>query len=92
MVMATANDVSKLPPEFIRAGRFDAVFWVDCPTISERIEIIKIMNRKYESKIPTTYADQKLNGWTGAEIEQLAKDGLYDGVKSAYEAIVLQLK
>ena len=88
LVMATANDVSKLPPEFIRAGRFDAVFWVDCPTISERIEIIKIMNRKYNSKIPTTFANQKLSGWTGAEIEQLAKDSLYDGVEAAYDAIV----
>jgi SpoVK/Ycf46/Vps4 family AAA+-type ATPase len=88
LVMATANDVSKLPPEFIRAGRFDAVFWVDCPTISERIEIIKIMNRKYGSKIPVNYANQKLSGWTGAEIEQLAKDSLYDGVEASYDAIV----
>ena len=88
LVMATANDVSKLPPEFIRAGRFDAVFWVDCPIISERIEIIKIFNRKYGSKIPITSADQKLNSWTGAEIEQLAKDSLYDGVEAAYDAIV----
>ena len=88
LVMATANDVQKLPPEFIRAGRFDAIFWVDCPTTIERVEIIKIMNRKYGSKILSTYANQKLNGWTGAEIEQLAKDSLYDGVEAAYEAIV----
>jgi hypothetical protein len=88
LVMATANDVQKLPPEFIRAGRFDAIFWVDCPTTTERVEIIKIMNHKYGSKILSTYANQKLNGWTGAEIEQLAKDSLYDGVEAAYEAIV----
>ena len=87
IVMATANDISKLPPEFVRAGRFDATFFVDLPTTVERVEIIKIMNRKYGSNISTTYA-QKLNGFTGAEIEQLAKDSLYDGAESALEAIV----
>jgi len=87
IVMATANDISKLPPEFIRAGRFDATFFVSLPSTLERVEIIKIMNRKYGSKIPVNYA-QKLNGWTGAEIEQLAKDSLYDGIEDAYKAIV----
>jgi len=87
IIMATANDISKLPPEFIRAGRFDATFFVDLPTTKERIDIIRIMNRKYGSDIPTTYA-QKLNGYTGAEIEQLAKDSLYDGIDEAFNALV----
>lgn len=87
IVMATANDISKLPPEFIRAGRFDATFFVDLPSTVERVEIIKIMNRRYGSNISTTYA-QKLNGFTGAEIEQLAKDSLYDGIDYAFEAMV----
>jgi len=87
IIMATANDISKLPPEFIRAGRFDATFFVDLPTTQERIDIIKIMNRKYGSDIPTTYA-QKLAGYTGAEIEQLAKDSLYDGLDEALAALV----
>ncbi len=87
IIMATANDISKLPPEFIRAGRFDATFFVDLPTTKERIDIIRIMNRKYGSDIPTTYA-QKLNGYTGAEIEQLAKDSLYDGIEDAFKALI----
>lgn len=87
IVMATANDISKLPPEFIRAGRFDATFFVSLPSTLERVEIIKIMNRKYGSEIPVNYA-QKLTAWTGAEIEQLAKDSLYDGLEDAYQAIV----
>lgn len=87
IVMATANDISKLPPEFIRAGRFDTTFFIDLPSTLERVDIIQIMNQKYGSKIPTTYAP-KLNGFSGAEIEQLAKDSLYDGVDAAYEAIV----
>ncbi len=91
LVMATANNISQLPPEFLRAGRFDATFFVDMPTQSERVEIIRIMNKKYGSDIPLDYAD-KLSGWTGAEIEQLAKDSLFEGppdpVAKAYDAIV----
>ena len=87
MVMATANDISKLPPELVRAGRFDATFFVDVPTTSERIEIIKIMNRRYNANIPISYT-QKLAGYTGAEIEQLAKDSLFDGLLESFDGIV----
>ena len=65
-IMATANDISKLPPELIR--RFDATFFVDLPCRSERADIISIMNRKWGSEIPEDYAG-KLSGYTGAEIE-----------------------
>ncbi len=87
LIMATANDISKLPPEFLRAGRFDAIFFVDLPTLAERKEIIGIMNRKYGTDISAEFAD-KLNGFTGAEIEQLTKDCLFDGLDAAMEAIV----
>ncbi len=87
LIMATANDISKLPPEFLRAGRFDAIFFVDLPTPAERKEIIGIMNRKYGTDISAEFAD-KLNGFTGAEIEQLTKDCLFDGLDAAMEAIV----
>ncbi len=72
IVVATANDVSKLPPEFLRAGRFDATFFVDLPHLEERKEIIKIVNRRYATSIPIAYAE-KLAGWSGSEIEQLAQ-------------------
>lgn len=87
LVMATANNIQELPPEFLRAGRFDAMFFVDVPTTEERSQIIEIMNRRYGAAIPVEYAEQ-LNGWTGAEIEQLAKDSLFDGLEVAYESIV----
>jgi len=87
LIMATANDISKLPPEFMRAGRFDALFFVDIPSLAERKEIIGIMNRKYGTQIPLEFAE-KLQGFTGAEIEQLAKDSLFDGLDAAMEAIV----
>lgn len=87
LIMATANNIAQLPPEFLRAGRFDAVFFVDMPTTPEREEIIRIMNKKYRSEIPVSLAE-KLSGWTGAEIEQLAKDSLFEGLNKAYESIV----
>lgn len=87
LVMATANNISQLPPELMRAGRFDATFFVDLPTVNERTEIIGIMNRKWGSDIPDGYAD-KLNGYTGAEIEQLAKDSLFEDVDTAFNELV----
>jgi len=87
LVMATANNIKDLPPEFMRAGRFDAMFFVDLPTVKERLEIMEIMNDRYNAQIPEGYADN-LNGWTGAEIEQLAKDSLFDGLDEAMKSIV----
>jgi len=87
LVMATANNIRELPPEFLRAGRFDALFFVDLPNVSERLEIIRIMNRRYKSEMPEDYCRQ-LGGWTGAEIEQLAKDSLFDGLEEALKTIV----
>lgn len=87
LVMATANNIQDLPPEFMRAGRFDAMFFVDLPTVPEREEIIRIMNRRYGSAIPGEYA-KDISGWTGAEIEQLAKDSLFDGLDEAVKNIV----
>ncbi len=87
LVMATANNIQQLPPEFMRAGRFDAIFFVDVPTTEERAQIIGIMNERYGSAIPIEHAE-RLQGWTGAEIEQLAKDSLFDGLDVAFDSIV----
>ena len=87
LVMATANDITQLPPEFMRAGRFDATFFMDLPTANERKEIIKIVNRKWGSDIPLNYVD-RLAGYTGSEIEQLGKDSLFDGLENAYKNLV----
>jgi len=87
LVMATANNIRELPPEFLRAGRFDALFFVDLPNAAERQEIIRIMNRRYRTYIQEDLSG-KLGGWTGAEIEQLAKDSLFDGLDEAMETII----
>jgi SpoVK/Ycf46/Vps4 family AAA+-type ATPase len=87
LVMATANDISKLPPEFIRAGRFDATFFVDLPTPDERREVLSIMNQRYGTDVPLDKSDD-LNDFTGAEIEQLVKDSLFDGYETALQQLV----
>ncbi len=86
-VVATANDISQLPPEMLRAGRFDTTFCIMLPTLPERREIIKIMNRKYTADVPETYAEH-LQGYSGAEIELLVKESLYEGLDKAYASII----
>jgi len=87
LVMATANNIAQLPPEFLRAGRFDSIWFVDLPTGKEREQIIEIMNRRYGSEIPLEYS-AKMNGYSGSEIEQLAKDSLFDGLDPAFNALI----
>ncbi len=72
-IVATANDISKLPPELLRKGRFDEIFFVDLPTASVREEILSIHLRK--RKLLTEAFDlseiaAKAEGFSGAELEQ----------------------
>lgn len=72
-VVATANDISQLPPEFLRKGRFDEIFFVDLPNQTEREEIFKIQFERYGWEIPSLDIEklsQKTDGFSGAEIEQ----------------------
>lgn len=89
IVIATANDLN-LPPAFLRAGRWDVMFFVDFPSFNERKEIVEIMNKRYKSELPTD--DDFINNlaeWSGAEIEQLAKDSLFEDYKEAMMGISL---
>jgi len=81
----TANAIDILPSEFIR--RFDAVFFVDIPNVDERRQILEIMNKKYETTIDPQWAE-KLENYTGSEIEQFVKDSIFDGPQAAYDSIV----
>lgn len=80
-VVATANAVTQLPPEFLRKGRFDELFFVDLPTQQEREAIWGIQILKYNRK-PKGYNLGALSigsdGFTGAEIEQAYIEGLYE--------------
>lgn len=70
-VVATSNDISKLPPEYLRAERWDAIFFVDIPTEEERNGILDIYRREFEISEEDTIPD--IENWTGAEIKTLCK-------------------
>ena len=82
-IVATANDVQKLlqsAPEFLRKGRFDEIFWVDLPNAVERIEIFKILLRKYNRTLPEDSLEDLATvteKFTGAEIEGALVNALY---------------
>jgi hypothetical protein len=79
-VVATANNVTSLPPELLRKGRFDEIFFVDLPTAEEREAIARIhilrRERKVEKLNPKLIADFT-EGFSGAEIEQAVIDGMF---------------
>jgi ATP-dependent 26S proteasome regulatory subunit len=79
-VVATANDVQKLPPEFIRKGRFDEVFFVDLPEAEARRAIFEIHLKKRRLE-PSTFdlgaLVDRSQGFSGAEIEEAIVSGLY---------------
>ncbi len=79
-IVATANDISTLPPELVRKGRFDEIFFVDLPTASIRESILAIhLSRRDQSlgifDIPGLAA--AMDGFSGAEIEQAVVAALY---------------
>ena len=79
-VVATANDVSQLPPEMLRKGRFDELFFVDLPNAKEREAIWEIQIEKF-GREPASFDLRQLakstEGFTGSEIEQVFVEALY---------------
>ncbi len=84
-VIGTANDISALPPEILRKGRFDEIFFVDLPQIQERREIFAI-HLATRGRDPLDFDLNQLavasEGFSGAEIEQIIIDGLYDAFET----------
>ena len=87
-MVATANAVDRLPPELLRKGRFDELFFVDLPDASTRAEIFRIHLARRELK-----ADQfdlealavACDGFSGAEIEQVVVSAVYAGQAQSRE-------
>jgi len=79
-IVATANDVSQLPPELLRVGRWDQLFFIDLPTREEREVIWQIQIAKY-AREPAAFDLEQLakvtDGFTGSEIEQVFIEALY---------------
>lgn len=76
-IVATANDISKMPPEFLRKGRFDELFFVDLPNEEERGKIFEIhlkKRKKWNRKIDIQQLARKTEGYNGADLEAVVKD------------------
>jgi SpoVK/Ycf46/Vps4 family AAA+-type ATPase len=80
LMVATANDISALPPELIRKGRFDEIFFVDLPSDSLRETVFQIHLKK-RGLDPAAFKLEPLvaasTGFSGAEIEQSVVAALY---------------
>ncbi len=79
-VVATANDVTALPPELLRRGRFDELFFVDLPSEGERVEILSIHLKKRgrdPKQFPLAELAARAMRLSGAELEQVVASGLY---------------
>ncbi|WP_302885434.1 AAA family ATPase [Kovacikia minuta] len=79
-VIATANDLSQLPPELLRKGRFDEIFFVDLPDDRERTVILQIhltRHRQAPQNLDLVALVKAMDGFSGAEIEQAVIASLY---------------
>ena len=79
-VVATANEVRTLPPELLRKGRFDEIFFVDLPGVHDRLEILDIHIRR-RGRDPDTFdlfqCAEETDKYSGAELEQVIVEALF---------------
>jgi len=94
-IIATANSIENLPPELLRKGRFDEIFFVDLPVEPERKEIFKIhllkRNRQPE-KFDIDILAKLSEGFSGAEIEQAIIAALYDAFSEKRDIVTEDIK
>jgi SpoVK/Ycf46/Vps4 family AAA+-type ATPase len=98
-VIATANQISQLPPELLRKGRFDEIFFVDLPDKDERAEIFRIHIEKRgrdPDRFDLAALAEASEGFSGAEIEEGVVAALFDdfdkGQDLTTESIVRSLR
>lgn len=79
-VVATANEVRALPPELLRKGRFDEIFFVDLPNVHERLEILEI-HLRHRDRDPDAFdllaVAEETERYSGAELEQLVVSAMF---------------
>lgn len=78
-IVATANNINALPPEFLRKGRFDELFYVDYPAKEERADILRIHLKKRKqlnSEIDINSLADSTEGYSGSDIEAVIKDAV----------------
>ena len=87
-VVATANDVSQLPPEFLRKGRFDEMFFVDLPDSKDRAaiwEIVIVRHKRDPQSYDLAALCKTTEGFTGAEIESAYREALHEAFAEGRE-------
>jgi ATP-dependent 26S proteasome regulatory subunit len=87
-VVATANDISNLPPELLRKGRLDEIFFVDLPGLADRREILAIhlaRRGRDPQHFPLDDLAASADGFSGAEIEEAINSALYDAFDERLE-------
>jgi SpoVK/Ycf46/Vps4 family AAA+-type ATPase len=87
-VVATANDVTQLPPELLRKGRFDEMFFCDLPNEREREQIFSIHLHKKNRKPKRFHVEtlvKESDGFTGAEIEEAIVSAMFDAFDKGEE-------
>lgn len=94
-VVATANDVSKLPPELLRRGRFDELFFVDLPTPAERREIIGIYTQRgLRQEVPAALLDEMVelsDGFAGSDLESAVREVVKEAYLRGDEVVTAEL-
>lgn len=78
-IVATANDISNIPPEFLRKGRFDELFYVDFPNSEERRKILEIhltKRNKWNRDLDLFTLVRTTEGYNGADLEAIVKDAI----------------
>jgi SpoVK/Ycf46/Vps4 family AAA+-type ATPase len=89
-LVATANNIRELPPEFLRKGRFDEIFFVDLPTPAERRAILQVLLRKHGMQpkgLVTEALIEALDRYTGAEIQYVITEAMYEAFYDDQRAV-----
>lgn len=79
-LVATANEVDALPPELMRKGRFDEIFFIDLPGLQERSEILEIHLHRRGRSFPEDFVEElavQTEYFSGAELEQVVVSAMY---------------
>jgi len=93
-VVATTNDPGALPPELMRRGRFDEIFWLDLPNHAERAEIVNV-SLEFHGRAPSDElwgydVASATEGFTGSEIASLVPDALFAAFADGARPLTVQ--
>ena len=92
-VLATANNPEALPPELVRKGRFDEVWFIDLPTFTERVGVLMAALRKYgrnDEMIDLDTVAKATRGFTGSEIESLVPEAMFAAFNDSQRPITTE--